>query len=146
MTTTQKRFFSGLILTVLSLAIMSASCPVSAQNSLFESQTGLSEIGAQAYGNSNAVDIRITIGKIINIALAFLATIMVLLVIVAGFQYMLAGGNEETTKKAISLIKNAIIGLLIIIVSWAISRFVLVVLDRTAKNAVDYTNAGRYGY
>jgi len=142
---TKKQVLSALLLSALSLSIIGAGCRAQNSESLLNSQTGLTEIGAQAYGNKTAVDIRTTAGKIINLALGFLATIFVALIIVAGFQYMTAGGNDESTKKALSLLKNAIIGLLIIIVSWALARFLLVVFNRTARNAVDYTNASGFG-
>lgn len=84
---------------------------------------GLSEIG-QTTGIP-ATDPRVIASRIINIALGFLAMIMVILIIYAGFLWMTAGGDSEKTKKASGYIKNAIIGLIIILLSWGIARFIL---------------------
>ncbi|MFA5754072.1 MAG: hypothetical protein WC905_01770 [Patescibacteria group bacterium] len=143
---TKKRVFSGIFLATLAVAVFGLVLPALAQeSSLFQSQTGLSEIGAQAYGNKTPVDVRVTVGKIINLALTFIGAIFMVLIFAAGFQYMMAGGNEEKTGKALALLKNAIIGLLVVMLSWAITRFTIVVLDRTAmNNAVDYTSGQNY--
>jgi hypothetical protein len=142
---TKKRLVSGVLLLFSVIILLGVGAPVLAQNGLFDSQTGLKEIGSQAYGNASPVDVRITIAKIINLVLTFLGAIFVVLMVVAGFQYMTAGGNKEQTEKAVSLLKNAVIGLFIIIASWAITRFVIVVSDRTVRNnAVDYTSGQSY--
>jgi Na+-driven multidrug efflux pump len=139
---TKKRALAGIFLVTLALSVVGFSRPALAQTSnLFESQTGLSEIGNRAYGNETPVDVRETASKLIMLILTFIAMIFVVLIVVAGFQYMTAGGNEEKTKAAISLLTNAVIGLFIIMIAWAITRFTIRVLDRTARNnAVDYTS------
>jgi len=112
--------------------------PVKADEALFNSQTGLSEIG-QVYGGEQAKqDPRGLVGRIINIALGFLGVIFLGLTIFAGFQYMTASGNEEQTKKALALIKNAVIGLVIVLISWAITLFVLTVTDDASRNVPGY--------
>jgi len=143
---TKKHLLSFLFLSVFALAnfsLFSHPAPVRADEALFNSQTGMNELGT-VYGNQKT-DLRVLVGKIINVVLGFLAIIFLALAIFAGFQYMTSGGNEEQTKKAISLLKNAIIGLLIILLAWAITKFVIVMLSRAANNSVDYTNY-RNGY
>jgi hypothetical protein len=44
--------------------------------------------------------------------------------LVAGYKWMTAGGNEEKVKEAKSQIQHAIIGLAIIIMAYAITYFV----------------------
>ena len=65
-----------------------------------------------------------TIAKVIKAALGFLGIIFVIILIVAGFKYMLASG-EDQTKEALVQIKNSIIGLVIVISSYAIAEFVI---------------------
>lgn len=133
----KKQVLSFIILAAFSLIAISTAMPARADQSLLDTQIGLNSVG-QAYGNSTPVDIRITIAKIINIILGFLGIIFVVLTIVAGFQYMTSAGNEEKVKKAVGLLKNAIIGLVIVLLAWAVTRFVINRLTRAINNSIDY--------
>jgi len=70
-------------------------------------------------------DIRATIASIINVAMGLLGIIAVVIILIGGFQWMTAGGNEENVDKAKKRIIQGVIGLAIILASWAIARFVL---------------------
>lgn len=72
-----------------------------------------------------ATDIRLIIARIIRIALGLLGTVLVVLIMYAGFLWMTAGGNEEQIAKAKAMLKNAIIGLAIILSAVAIVTFVI---------------------
>lgn len=139
----RKQVLSFIFLAVFGLVALSAALPAQADQSLLNSQIGLNSAG-QVYGNTTPEDIRITIAKIINLVLEFLGVIFIGLMIFAGFQYMTAGGNEEQTKKAVGLIKNAVIGLLVILMAWAITRFTIRQLSRAVNNAVDYQTYSPY--
>jgi len=116
-----------------------ASRPVLAANAnLIGSQVGLNEVGT-VYGGTEPQDIRILVLKIIRIALSFIGLIFFGLTIFAGFQYMTAAGNQDQTKKALALLKNAIIGLIIILMSWAITQYSIIMLSKAANNAFDAT-------
>jgi len=139
----KKRVLSVVFLVIFSLIAIGVAWPARADQSLLDSQIGLNDAGA-VYGDTTPEDIRITIAKIINIILGFLGIIFIGLTIFAGFQYMTAGGNEEKTKKATGLLTNAVIGLLIILMAWAITRFTIRQLGRAANNAVDYQTYSPY--
>src|SRR3990167_4595331 len=62
--------------------------------------------------------------KIINIALAVAGLIAVLYLIIGGFRYITSAGNEETAEQAKKIITNAIIGIVIIILSFVIVRVI----------------------
>lgn len=70
-------------------------------------------------------DPRTVAAKIINIALGFLGIIAVVLVLYGGFMWMTAAGNEERVTKAKQILTAALIGLIIIIMAWALTRFVM---------------------
>ena len=70
-------------------------------------------------------DLRATIGAIIKVALSFLGIIALCIVLLGGFKYMVAGGDDEKTSEAKQLIVSAIIGLAIILSAWAITTFVV---------------------
>lgn len=86
------------------------------------------DLGVDAIGNSiklGSGDVRQTAARIINVALGFLGIIAVVIVLLGGFKYMVAGGNEEKTSEARKLIVSGIIGLAIILSAWAITSFVI---------------------
>jgi hypothetical protein len=62
--------------------------------------------------------------NIINIILALAGLIAVLVLIIGGFRYVTSFGNEETVGQAKKMIINAIIGIVIIILSFVIVRVV----------------------
>jgi len=103
--------------------LIPATSPVLADASLLNSQVGVTEVSS-AYGNGN-LDVRTIIARIIVIVLQFLAVIFLGLTIFAGFRYMTAAGNEEQTKKAVSQIKDSVIGLIIVLTSWVLTTYIL---------------------
>lgn len=70
-------------------------------------------------------DIRITIARIIRTFLGLLGIIAVVLILYGGFLWMTAAGNEEQVDKARKVLTQAVIGLAIILSSYAIAQFVL---------------------
>ncbi|MFA5359759.1 MAG: Ig-like domain-containing protein [Patescibacteria group bacterium] len=80
---------------------------------------------AEGTGLSNSQDIRVIIAKIIRIVIGFLGIIAVGLIIYAGWLWMTSGGNEEKVEQAKKTLTNAVIGLIIIIASFAIASFIL---------------------
>jgi len=64
-------------------------------------------------------------GTIASAILGFLGVIFIVLIIYAGFLWMTAEGNEDKTKQAKTIMKNAIIGLFIVVSVYAIWEFVL---------------------
>ncbi len=87
---------------------------------------------AELYGLTEAApedlkrnpDIPTSIGSILAVALGFTGTIFFILVIYAGLMWMTAAGNEENIKKAQGVLKAAIIGLIIVLSAYAITKFV----------------------
>lgn len=64
------------------------------------------------------------LGTIIKAFLGVLGMIFIILMLIAGFNWMTAAGEEEKIKKATATIRTAIIGLLIIVAAYAITYFV----------------------
>ena len=73
-------------------------------------------------GNSTA---QVMIAKLINAALGFLGIVAVLIILLGGFKWMTGGGNEDKVGEAKKLIGAGIIGLIIVMASWALARFVI---------------------
>ena len=105
------------------LALMVAPILTLTANAQFD--PGLNQV-ENGLGNSlTSTDPRIVIGRIINMALGFLGVIAVGIVLLGGFKWMTAGGNEEKTGEAKQLLGAGVIGLVIILASWAIANFVI---------------------
>lgn len=119
-------------------AFFASQAVLAANTNLVGSQVGLTEVG-EVYGGTEPQDVRIIVLKIIRIALSFIGLIFFGLTIFAGFQYMTAAGNQDQTKKALALLKNAIIGLIIILMSWAITQYSIIMLGKAANNVLDTT-------
>ncbi|MFW0838144.1 MAG: pilin [Candidatus Komeilibacteria bacterium] len=79
-------------------------------------------LGYQTNNTNTPTDVA---AYIITLLLSFVGTVFVILIIVSGFQWMTAGGNEETIKTSRKRIINATIGLVIVLAAFVITRFVL---------------------
>ena len=73
---------------------------------------------------SSATEIGDVIAMTIKGFLAILGIVFIILMLIAGYNWMTAGGEEEKVTKAKDMIKRAIIGLFIVIASYAITVFV----------------------
>jgi len=70
-------------------------------------------------------DPREMIAGFIRIALGFLGILAVSIIMLAGFKWMVSGGNEESVATAKSMMFNGIVGLIIILVSMSLASFVI---------------------
>ncbi|MFC1622472.1 hypothetical protein ACFL1Y_00560 [Patescibacteria group bacterium] len=110
-------------LILLSVIIVSISFAVF----FYFSQSAL----AQNYGEDTLENINVpraelilSIIRIINIVLGFLGLLAVILVLYAGYLWMTAGGNADQVSKAKKILINGVIGLTIILLSFAITMYI----------------------
>jgi hypothetical protein len=68
------------------------------------------------------------IGNIIYSSLALLGVVFLIIAMMAGYRWMMAGGNEETVSNAKKTLSRAIIGVFIALGAYGITRYVIVVL------------------
>lgn len=80
---------------------------------------------------SGSVPLATTIGKILSAFFGVLGIIAVLLVIWSGFQWMT--GGADGVGKAKERLKNAAIGLLLIMVAYALTNFVITALTTATQ-------------
>lgn len=76
-----------------------------------------------------STDIRVIVGRIIQIILSLLGAIAVGLIIYAGFTIMTANGSEDKVADGKKILVNATVGLIIILSAVAIVQFVLSALS-----------------
>ncbi len=88
----------------------------------------LEQAGTAAYGEDafkQQKSLGEIIGGIIQVILSITGLILVLLLIYGGYIWMLARGNEGEVERAKDIIRNAIIGIVIVMLALAITTFVL---------------------
>ena len=66
--------------------------------------------------------------RIINWIVGIATTLAVLMVVVGGIQYMISGGNEDKIKSARKTIQWALIGLIVLLMSWGLLSALLDIL------------------
>lgn len=109
--------FGGL----LSLALVA---PASAAD---EGEIGVESLGLE-YGAATGLgskDVRETIAQIIRVALGLLGIVAVVIILIGGFKWMTAGGNEEQVGEAKKWIFSGVIGLAIILSAYALASFII---------------------
>ena len=110
-----KKLFLLLALIILGGSLMSAA--------MANVNVGLEEVG-QTIALNNQSPIQTAV-KVINVFLGVLGVIALGLILWGGFIWMTAAGSQEKIDQAKKILKNSIIGLIIILSSWGIAYFVL---------------------
>lgn len=87
--------------------------------------TMLDKVAIGPYEKADETSLARIIGLVVNTALSLLGVIFIVLMVLAGYNWMTASGNEQKVDEAKSTIKRAIIGLVIVLGSWAIWEFIL---------------------
>ena len=77
-------------------------------------------------------DIEYVVPDIINTIMGVLGIIAVVIILIGGFMWMTAAGNEERVGKAKKVLTSGLIGLLIVLAAYGIASFVL----RSIQSAV----------
>lgn len=90
---------------------------------VFAQSSSAAEVASTAgLGDS---DLTTIIGRIINVFLGALGVIFLILFIYAGFVWMTAGGDDKKVEKAKRILINATIGIVIVMMAYAITAFVV---------------------
>ena len=150
-----KRIIASAVFLILFFTLVSFVSQASAQDLAMQNNLN---VVANSAGVGRQADIITIIGRLINVALGFVGVLLLVMMLFSGYQYMTAGGDPEKVKKAITRIRNTIIGLLIIVASFAIVNFIMGWL--TGKNSIPssfvsqwqqpvgfggWSNSGSYG-
>ncbi len=107
---------------LMALALSLVSFAPSAFAQLISPTDSPSAIAGQTGGQG---DIRELAKTILNFILGFLGFVAVVYIIYGGFLYVASGGNEENTAKGKKIILYALVGIVIILASFAIVNTIL---------------------
>ncbi len=115
-----KKFLFGFLALQCLVFSPLAVAPAQAEVDLFD------DVSTTAFDSTNLSkkDPREIIANLIKVVLGFLGTIAVVLVIYSGFLWMTAGGKPDNIKKAKEIMSAAVVGLIIILISYGITIFV----------------------
>ena len=116
------------IITLLSCTLLSTS--TFAQSTPINEYTAVQkeQAFAQKAGLGDSVDIAVIIKYSIETLLGALGIIFLILIIYSGFQWMTSGGNDDKVKDAKTRMKNATIGLVVVLMSYSIMTFVKLII------------------
>lgn len=81
------------------------------------------------YDTSAEVSLESSIASVINAFLSLLGIIFVILIVYSGINWMLAGGREKNVSESKQMLKQAIIGLIIVLGAYALSYFIIEALS-----------------
>ena len=70
-------------------------------------------------------DLKDTIIAVLNVLLGFLGIIAVIVILLGGFKWMTAAGNEDKVAEAKKLLGAGIVGIIIILSAYAIATYVI---------------------
>ncbi|MCX6741409.1 MAG: pilin, partial [Candidatus Parcubacteria bacterium] len=77
-----------------------------------------------------ATPLPVLIGRIVRIFISFLGLIAVVIILYGGFLWMTSGGDQDKIDKAKKLMRAGLIGLLIIVLAYALATFVIYLIGR----------------
>ena len=110
--------------TMMAVMMLSA-LPVLAQTSSVITPNEVLPAGIGIETGLGTTDVRVTIARIIRVAMGLLGIIAVVVILIGGFTWMTAGGNEEKVGEAKKWIFAGITGLQIVLSAYAIASFVI---------------------
>ncbi len=121
--------FCFFVCTFLTPALVSADPPTVNADKRLWGPEGSSDVDKaktkKALGLKAEKDPRILIAQVIQVILGFLGIIAVVLILYAGFKWMMSKGNAEDIKSAKDIMINAAIGLAIILSAYSIAELVI---------------------
>ncbi len=134
---TMKRYFKGLVLSMVLVVTLVTALPVSAQLKKFEvGSTGLQP----------GDDLLKSVEKVVNVLLGLVAFIAVIVLVYAGVKYIISFGEEDEAEQAKRMILYALIGLVVVGLSAVIVNFTLGAISGQGggggNNAAPAGNAG----
>lgn len=119
------RFVYSIITTLTVSVLLLGAVPLTVSAQSITNDYGLSKVAGYAGLPTGNLSPQKAIAQIINIALSVVGSITLLLIIYAGFLWMTSAGSEEKIAKAKKIMGSAVVGLFIVLASYAISSFIV---------------------
>jgi ketopantoate hydroxymethyltransferase len=121
---TMKKTLASLALALISLPTFGLQANAqAATDDLFGGTAQMTAVQTNTFGGNS--DPRTIAAQIINVIMGFLGLVAVVIILLGGFKWMTAAGAEDKIDEAKKLLSAGVIGLVIVLSSWAIAKFVL---------------------
>lgn len=104
--------------------------------------TGLGASASQAGLDTTPGQLPIIIGTVIKAALGLVGVIFLVLMVYAGYIWMIARGDESKTSKAKDTITAAIIGIIIVVGAYALTNFVVTAMTSAGGGGTGAATTG----
>ncbi|MFA6098129.1 MAG: Ig-like domain-containing protein [Patescibacteria group bacterium] len=139
----KNKFITGAVVgLIFSLALIAMAVFV-LPNAVSAQATINSELGT-TFGLGTA-GLESTVIKIVQWALGFLGLIAVIMIIYGGVVWMTAAGNTDKVAKAKKIIIRAVIGLVIVLLAWAIVMFIVDRINKATGGGGDFCDPHYFG-
>lgn len=106
-----------------------------AYNLGFDQKVGSVDTPLKTYTKLGTKDPAYIIFTIVNTSLIFLGMITIILILVAGFMWIFAGGEEDKIKKAKDILKGAVMGLVITLGSYGLAQYIFTAIRYATSGA-----------
>lgn len=108
---------------VMAFCLLAVAGPALAQGGVINAGSlGLSYATETGLGTK---DVRTTIAQIIKVAMGLLGIVAVVIILIGGFTWMTAGGNDDKIAEAKKWLFAGVIGLAIILSAYALASFII---------------------
>ncbi len=107
----------------MSLSIAALPSRVWGQGNLGNADDNLENL-QKGIGGNVPTDLTVVVGNVIKTVLSLVGIIFLVLTVYAGYLWMTARGEDEQVSKAKEIIKSSIMGLFIVVSSYAITVFI----------------------
>ncbi len=111
-----------LYITVALPMLVISYIPVKAQNAAAEITKDLSQTNAKA--KLSPASVTQVVGQAIQVIVSITGVVFLIITVYAGILYLTAAGDEAKVKKAKSMLTTGVIGIVIIMMAYAIASFV----------------------
>lgn len=119
--------FPGALALVFSLPLFAF-----AQSNVQQGLSGIQSIFGFSGGLTSSTTLKDLIINAIRLMLMFAGIIAVVFVIIGGYMYITSGGNAEQAEKGQNTVVNAIVGIVMIILSYVIINVLVNLVSRPA--------------
>lgn len=134
----RKRLFHGLFIIICAFSVVAGSfvARVAVKQAVAQSEpyvvqlaqgnplTELQQAGTPGYGRATPRDFRLVVAGFIRMALGLVGIVMICLMLYAGFLWFSARGNDDQVATAKATIRNAVIGMVLVAMTYSLVTFV----------------------
>ncbi len=135
-----KKIYFILFASIALLSVAPVQAGFLSQNVTTQITNNTSAVQTQA-GYDSTTTVGAVVAGVIKAFLGLLGIIFVILVIIAGFNWMTAAGDEDKINKAKDTLRSAVIGIIIVVAAYAITYFVFANLPGAGGGVIPPTNS-----